>query len=646
MRQWIIGILLTVCSALFAGSPVVENVRFSQRTDGSLLVDIYYDVTDEDGDLLEITIEASDDHGATWVLPCASLTGDAGEGVTPGVDKHAVWDFHADNPGVSGDGYRVRVIAREITTMTGNDGRIYRTVRIGDQWWMAENLRETKYRNGDDIPEEADDTAWTELSTGARCSYNNDENKADTYGYLYNWHAVDDSRNIAPEGWRVSTDADWRELFNYLIENGYNWDGTTTGNEVGKSLASAGGEWVTWGTAGAVGNNQFTNNSSGFSALPAGYRSSNSTFYHLAFYAYFWSATENDTNYAWSWYLYYNYSGMFRNHLNKRYGFSVRLIQGGDIVTHTASTPETPSGPDTGTTGEDLTFTTGGSTCSQGHDIVYRFDWGDETISDWGDATRNISYSDTGTYEIRAQARCAEDTTIVSDWSDARTVTINPAFETSTIKGNDGRVYRTVKIGDQWWMAENLRETRYRNGNLISHVIGGPTWNGLSTGARCAYHNNETLADTYGYLYNWYAVTDGRKIAPAGWRVPTDEDWKRLERSLGMTPPQADATGSRGTDIHAGGKLKTTGTIEDGTGLWNAPNTAATNESGFTAQPGGFLFSVGGWFDYLGKSAAFWTGTENGSDLAWYRGLFWEHSGINRSNPSKRDGCSVRLVRD
>jgi len=114
MKTLIYGILIFGCVALLlAGDPIVENVRFEQRTDGSLVVDIYYDVLDEDEDLLEITINASDDHGATWVLSCTSLTGDVGEGVTPGADKHAVWDFYADNPGVSGDGYRVRVLARE-----------------------------------------------------------------------------------------------------------------------------------------------------------------------------------------------------------------------------------------------------------------------------------------------------------------------------------------------------------------------------------------------------------------------------------------------------------------------------------------------------------------------------------------------------
>lgn len=115
MKFYIAGILLILCSALFAEDPEVANVRFEQRTDGSLLVDIYYDATDAEGDMLEIIIEASDNNGETWTLPCTRLTGDAGKYkcISPGTDKHVVWDFYEDNPGTSGNGFRVRVTANE-----------------------------------------------------------------------------------------------------------------------------------------------------------------------------------------------------------------------------------------------------------------------------------------------------------------------------------------------------------------------------------------------------------------------------------------------------------------------------------------------------------------------------------------------------
>jgi hypothetical protein len=111
MRRNLLGIMLIIETLVFAQAPVVENVWYDQRTDGSLLVDIYYDVTSAGSLLLEVSIEASDDHGATWTLPCSSLTGDVGQGITAGTNKHVVWDFHADNPDTSGNGYRVRVTA-------------------------------------------------------------------------------------------------------------------------------------------------------------------------------------------------------------------------------------------------------------------------------------------------------------------------------------------------------------------------------------------------------------------------------------------------------------------------------------------------------------------------------------------------------
>jgi parallel beta-helix repeat protein len=113
MKLNILAILFTLCNVLVAQSPVVENVRFDQRIDGSLLVDIYYDVTDMHDGLLDITIEASDDSGATWTLPCTNLTGDVGLGIASGTDKHIVWDYYADNPDTSGYGYCVRVAAFE-----------------------------------------------------------------------------------------------------------------------------------------------------------------------------------------------------------------------------------------------------------------------------------------------------------------------------------------------------------------------------------------------------------------------------------------------------------------------------------------------------------------------------------------------------
>jgi len=211
-----------------------------------------------------------------------------------------------------------------------------------------------------------------------------------------------------------------------------------------------------------------------------------------------------------------------------------------------------------------------------------------------------------------------------------------------TLLDIDGNVYHTVKIGDQWWMAENLKVTHYRNSTPISKVTDNNLWIGqgwTETGAYCAYNNNENNADTYGYLYNWYAVNDISDIAPLGWHVPTDEDWKELEKYLGLSQAEADDTSWRG--IYEGGKLKETGTTH-----WDSPNTGATNETGFSAFPGGYRNSSDGSFNKQETYGRFWTSTESSTFRAWLRCLNHDHSDIARYDDFRELGYSVRCVND
>jgi uncharacterized protein (TIGR02145 family) len=122
----------------------------------------------------------------------------------------------------------------ETSTLTDIDSNVYKTVKIGNQWWMAENLKVTHYNDGTPIPNVTD--KWGDLSTGSYCAYNNNDSNIEIYGLLYNWYAVDDD-SIAPAGWHVPTNAEWTELENYLA-NTYNCDVTSTGNKIGKLLAS------------------------------------------------------------------------------------------------------------------------------------------------------------------------------------------------------------------------------------------------------------------------------------------------------------------------------------------------------------------------------------------------------------------------
>jgi uncharacterized protein (TIGR02145 family) len=213
-----------------------------------------------------------------------------------------------------------------------------------------------------------------------------------------------------------------------------------------------------------------------------------------------------------------------------------------------------------------------------------------------------------------------------------------PQPSTGTVTDIDGNVYRTVKIGSQWWMSANLQVTHYRNGDSIPNVTDSTAWWALTTGAYCEYRNDVNNVATYGRLYNWFAVTDSRNIAPTGWHVPTDSDWIQLEMSLGMSQAQADSTVWRGA--LEGGKLK-----EAGTTHWQSPNTGATNSVDFSALPGGYRSYNGNFFG-VGFETGNWSSSEFGSGYAWYRVLDYWHSGIKRDGESRVCGFSVRCVRD
>jgi len=216
-------------------------------------------------------------------------------------------------------------------TVTDIDGNVYKTVKIGTQVWMAENLRTTKYNDGTSIPKVTNGLAWlSRIKNPGYCFYNNDAANKNTYGALYHWYAVKTNK-LAPTGWHVPTDAEWTTLENYLIANGYNYDGTTTGNKIAKSLAALTG-WTTCTGIGAIGNDLTKNNTSGFSALPGGYRGSyfglgNGAFYLVGDYGNWWSSTQFGASNAWYRGLYGGTTVDRDHYYNKSSGFSVRCLR-------------------------------------------------------------------------------------------------------------------------------------------------------------------------------------------------------------------------------------------------------------------------------------------------------------------------------
>jgi len=207
--------------------------------------------------------------------------------------------------------------------------------------------------------------------------------------------------------------------------------------------------------------------------------------------------------------------------------------------------------------------------------------------------------------------------------------------QTSPVKDIEGNKYRTVKIGTQIWMAENLKTTRYNDGTAIPVVEKYGDWVELSTPAYCWYNNDSANKETYGALYNWYTVqTD--KLCPEGWHVASEEEWKELGVILG-------------DDGNAGDALKEKGTLH-----WKSPNEGATNSSGFTALAGGYR-SFDGTFNLLKSDGFWWSSTESTwyrkspdatPTIAFFRNLMYDGHDIYRNASEKSNGFNVRCIKD
>ncbi|MCJ7449219.1 MAG: M12 family metallopeptidase [Bacteroidales bacterium] len=210
--------------------------------------------------------------------------------------------------------------------------------------------------------------------------------------------------------------------------------------------------------------------------------------------------------------------------------------------------------------------------------------------------------------------------------TDVPTASKTITFKFIACTDGDINNYPVVEIGTQVWMAENLKTTKYQDGTTIPNKTDNTEWNNLTSGAYCDYDNLSPNSNTYGRLYNWYAINDSRNIAPQGWHIPSDDEWATLAVSLG------------GIAI-AGGKMK-----ESGTTHWNSPNEGATNESGFTALPAGGRLE--GTFIAIGLACAWWSTTEYNATNAWFRELDNDAFDLLHGDGSKKNGFSVRCLKD
>jgi uncharacterized protein (TIGR02145 family) len=241
-----------------------------------------------------------------------------------------------------------------------------------------------------------------------------------------------------------------------------------------------------------------------------------------------------------------------------------------------------------------------------------------------GTGAGNYASSVTGltpgtTYYLRAYATNSDGT----GYGSAMSFTTTPSG-TGEVKDIDGNVYTKITIGTQVWLAENLRTTKLNDGTSIPLVSNSTLWGGLTTPAYCYYNSDLTNKDIYGFLYNWYTVNSG-KLAPTGWHVATDADWTVLETYLAT---------------NTGGKLK-----EAGTAHWQSPNTGATNETGFTALPGGSRYYSGN-FLMINQYGGWWTSTEYDASNATFRCMQFDQGSVNKAAAFKMMGLSVRCVKN
>jgi uncharacterized protein (TIGR02145 family) len=492
------------------------------------------------------------------------------------------------------------------------DGHNYKWVKIGDQFWMAENLAYLPTVNPTYSESYTEPYYYVYDYGGTNVSEAKATSNFTTYGVLYNWPAImsgaaSSSSNpsgvqgICPVGWHLPSDAEWTELTDFLGGD------TIAGGKLKESTL----QYWKWPNDGAY-------NSTGFTALPGGSRVVGGAEDEIGYFGYWWSATEDGTN-ARMLVMGYNHRGAGHGIRQKAEGNSVRCLRdisdAVPVANFTASSTSITEGQNVqftdlstnGPTGWSWSFGDGGTSSVQDPSYIYFF---------------------AGTYTVTLTVSNSFGTDSVTKTgfinvspSNDDTIIFNPNLTYGTMSDTVGNTYKTIQICNQSWMAENLKTTKYSDGTDIPLVKDSIAWADSSTAGYCWYNNEIANKNAYGALYNFYALETG-KLCPEDWHVPTEEEWTVLFDCLG------------GKSI-AGSKLK-----EADYAHWQQPNMGATNESGFTALPGG-LRGSSGFFD-IHYGGVWWSSSVN----RFYFYLNYDIDSIGTSNSGKRSGYSVRCLKD
>ena len=519
-------------------------------------------------------------------------------------------------------------------TVTDIDGNVYNTVQIGDQCWMRENLRTTRYANGTTIALGSGNSD----ATAYRYYPNNNSDNVASYGYLYNWTAVmhgasatdltpSGVQGICPTGWHVPSVWEW-SLLTFYIRSQNQYFCSNNSLYFAKSLASTTG-WNESSVECGVGNNPSTNNATNFSVLPAGYYYGGGNAFGT--YTYLWSTSESEDENVNS-YGFCNDQAFAATISNtyKRLGLSVRCLRDENNTSATLPTVTT----DTASNIAETTATCGGNVTSNGGATVTirGICWnttGTPTISDarttdgtgTGPFTSNITgLTPNTTYFVRAFAINGVGTaygnevcftTPADSASDGQ-----PCPSAPTVTDYDGNIYNTVKIGQQCWMKENMRTTHYADGMNIG------TSSSLSSSSPLYYTTPGDVA-VYGLLYNLSAATRGwqsnsnpsliQGICPTGWHVPSYNEVLQLKNYV-----INDGSYSCGGNSNYIAKALASTVGWPNTDTLNAcavaNNPAANNLTGFSFVPHGYFFGeYGGGFGSTGYS---WTTTSGNTSFA------------------------------
>ncbi|MCR4827246.1 MAG: T9SS type A sorting domain-containing protein, partial [Bacteroidales bacterium] len=560
-------------------------------------------------------------------------------------------------------------------TVTDIDGNVYNTVQIGGQCWMRENLRTTRYADGNTI-NHGDEYSFIYNYSNSDYYMNHPYNNT-LYGLFYNWYAVMHGavssnatlmgvQGICPEGWHVPSDIEWTLLTDYVSsQSQYSCNNNSL--YIAKALAHT-EDWLNYYNSCSPGYNIVSNNSTGFSALPSGHIDEDTYLFSYDYYfdfgqsIHFWSSTEQGGSSAYNCYLDYTEEVVGRSSIDKGYGLSVRCLRNDEHSPYypTVTTDDvTNLTPTSATVGGFVSVTNKieVSSCGLCWSINHNPTINDNFITVSGDIG-NFTYNLTGlvsnqTYYVRAYATNAYGTVYGNEvWF---TTPVNPNGDflscpgVPTVTDIDGNVYNTVQIGGQCWMRENLRTTTYTDGTTITQG----NYSSFTT-SYWYYPNGDSInKQNYGLLYNLSAImhessssdatpSGVQGICPNGWHLPSDAEWTLL---TDFVSSQSDyVCGNDSTCIAKALSAIMGWNNQSSSSCCVGNNQSSNNATGLGILPSGCYDGI---YRDFGSNAYFWSTSENGLSYVWYRYLTYYGSVVYKlANPNKSRGYSVRCLHD